>query len=68
MRMNMPMYWVLNPKSKAKYLGKLYISETDYAVLRTEYTLDEGEKLNNFNMKFLLGIKASQNISKGTIT
>jgi hypothetical protein len=37
------------PKSKAKYLGKLYISETDYAVLRTEYTLDEGEKLNNFN-------------------
>jgi hypothetical protein len=42
MRMNMPMYWVLNPKSKAKYLGKLYISETDYAVLRTEYTLDEG--------------------------
>jgi hypothetical protein len=55
-------------KSKAKYLGKLYISETDYAVLRTEYTLDEGEKLNNFNMKFLLGIKASQNISKGTIT
>jgi hypothetical protein len=42
MRMNMPMYWVLNEKSKAKYLGKLYISETDYAVLRTEYTLDEG--------------------------
>jgi hypothetical protein len=46
MRMNMPMYWVLNPKSKAKYL-ELYISETDYAVLRTEYTLDEGEKFHN---------------------
>jgi hypothetical protein len=37
-------------------------------MLSLEYTLDEGEKLNNFNMKFLLGIKASQNISKGTIT
>jgi hypothetical protein len=54
-------------KSKAKYLGKLYISETDYAILRTDYLLDEGEKLNNFNMKFLLGIKVSENISKGTI-
>ncbi|WP_367771130.1 carboxypeptidase-like regulatory domain-containing protein [Flavobacterium sp. WC2421] len=55
-------------RSKAKYLGKLYISETDYAILRTDYILDEGEKLNNFNMKFLLGIKASENVSKGTIT
>jgi hypothetical protein len=54
-------------KSKAKYVGKIYISETDYAVLRTDYILDEGEKVHNFNMKFLLGIKASQNLSKGTI-
>lgn len=54
-------------KSKAKYLGKLYISETDYAVLRVEYNLDSGEKLNSFNLKLLLGIKASENISKGTI-
>jgi hypothetical protein len=29
--------------------------------------LDEGEKLSNFNMKFLLGIKVSENVSKGTI-
>lgn len=50
-----------------KYLGKLYISETDYAILRTDYILDEGEKLNNFNMKLLLGIKVSENVSKGTI-
>ena len=55
-------------KSRAKYLGKLYISETDYAILRTDYILEEGEKLNNFNMKFLLGIKVSENVSKGTIT
>lgn len=54
-------------KSKAMYVGKLYISETDYAVLRADYVLDEGEKVSNFNMKFLLGIKASENVSKGTI-
>jgi phage terminase large subunit-like protein len=55
-------------KSKAMYVGKLYISETDYAVLRTDYVLDNGEKVHNFNMKFLLGIKVSENVSKGTIT
>jgi hypothetical protein len=54
-------------KRKAMYVGKLYISESDYAVLRIDYILDEGEKLNNFNMKFLLGIKVSENVSKGTI-
>jgi hypothetical protein len=54
-------------RSKAKFSGKLYVSENDYAVLRVDYTLDEGEKLNNFNMKLLLGIKASQNLSKATI-
>ncbi|MFQ3173706.1 MAG: hypothetical protein ACI9WT_002110 [Flavobacterium sp.] len=54
-------------KSKAMYVGKLYISETDYAVLRTDYVLDDGEKVHNFNMKFLLGIKVSENVSKGTV-
>jgi hypothetical protein len=54
-------------KSKAMYVGKLYISESDYAVLRTDYVLDEGEKVHNFNMKFLFGIKVSENVSKGTI-
>lgn len=54
-------------KSKAKYTGKLYISETDYAVLRADYSLADGETLNGFNMKFLLGIKSSENVSKGTL-
>ena len=54
-------------RSKAKYVGKLYVSENDYAVLRADYTLDEGEKLNSLNLKLLLGIKASQNKSTGTI-
>ena len=54
-------------RSKAKYVGKLYVSENDYAVLRADYTLDEGGKLNSFNMKLLLGIKAASNRSTGTI-
>ena len=54
-------------KSKAKYTGKIYVSENDFAVLRTDYTLEEGEKEFGFNMKLLLGVKFSVNVSKGTI-
>ena len=54
-------------KSRAIYTGKLYISETDYAILRADYTLGEGEKVSGFNMKFLLGVKQSENVSKGTL-
>ena len=54
-------------KSKALYTGKLYISETDYAILRADYTLAEGKTVSSVNMKLLLGIKASQNVSKGTL-
>lgn len=54
-------------KSKAQYIGKLYISETDFAVLRADFALAEGETVSGFNMKFLLGIKQSENVSTGTI-
>ncbi|CAN1526498.1 CarboxypepD_reg-like domain containing protein [Flavobacteriaceae bacterium] len=62
--------YVLNfrpKKSKAKYTGKLYISENDYGVVKAEYALAENKNVKGFNMKFLLGIKSSENISKGTI-
>ncbi|WP_254906666.1 carboxypeptidase-like regulatory domain-containing protein [Flavobacterium sp. FPG59] len=54
-------------KGNAKFTGKLYINESDYAVLRAEYQLDEGEKLNNVNLKWLLGIKVAQNTKKGIL-
>ena len=54
-------------KSRAKYTGKLFINESDYAVLRAEFQLDEGEKLNNVNLKWLLGIKVAQNNNKGIL-
>lgn len=54
-------------KSKAKYTGKLYVTEADYAVVRADYTLEEGKTLSGFNLKFLLGVKTSENVSKGTL-
>jgi len=54
-------------KSKAKYTGKLYVSESDYAVVRADYNLAKGKKLGGINLKLLLGVKASENVSKGTV-
>ena len=54
-------------KRKGKYAGTLYISEKDYAVVRAEYVLGEGKTLGGVNLKFLLGIKQSDNVSRGTL-
>lgn len=54
-------------KSKAKYTGKLYISENDFAVLRADYSLAKGKTLGGINLKLLLGVKASENVSNGTV-
>lgn len=54
-------------KSKANYEGKLYISDTDYAVLRADYNLAAGKRISGLNLKLLLGVKFSDNHSKGTI-
>ena len=54
-------------KRKAKYTGTLYVSVKDYAVVRADYTLGKGKTLGGVNLKFLLGVKQSENVSRGTI-
>lgn len=54
-------------KKKGKFTGKLYISETDFAVVRADYELAEGKKLGGINLKLVLGVKVFENHSKGTL-
>lgn len=54
-------------KSKAKYKGTLLISESDFAIIRVDYKLEEGKKVSGINLKFLLGVKSSENISNGKL-
>ena len=54
-------------KSSAKYTGRLYISDSDFAVLRADYKLAEGKKLSNVNLKLVLGVKVQENLSRGTL-
>ncbi|MFA7445541.1 MAG: carboxypeptidase-like regulatory domain-containing protein [Flavobacteriaceae bacterium] len=54
-------------KKRAKFTGKLYVSETDYAVMRVDYDLAEGKRLSGINLKLVLGVKAFNNVSNGTL-
>jgi len=54
-------------KKRGKFKGRLYINESDYAVLRVDYQLVEGRKIEGMNLKFLLGIKYAKNHCQGTI-
>ncbi|MDR6301373.1 carboxypeptidase-like regulatory domain-containing protein [Mesonia maritima] len=53
-------------KAKAKFQGTLYISTSDYGILKGEYELGEGEKLSSFNLKFPIGAKLEENIASGS--
>ncbi len=53
-------------KGKAKFQGKLYVSETDFAVVRADYELAEGKRLGGINLKLILGVKVFEDHSKGT--
>ncbi|WP_224484831.1 carboxypeptidase-like regulatory domain-containing protein [Robertkochia aurantiaca] len=44
-------------RSSAAFAGKMYIHMFDYGMMRLEYEMLEGEKMQNVNLKFLLGIK-----------
>ncbi len=54
-------------KSRAIYTGKLYVTESDFAVVRADYGLAKGKKVSGVNLKWLLGIKVLENVSKGTL-
>lgn len=54
-------------KGKAKYEGTLYVSENDYAVVKSTYRLAKGKTLGGLNMKWILGIKVFENVSNGTL-
>lgn len=53
-------------KGKAKYTGKLYVSDDTYAITRVDYKYYKNRHGEKLNLKFILGIKYIANISTGT--
>ncbi|MCG2611457.1 carboxypeptidase-like regulatory domain-containing protein [Flavobacterium sp. SM15] len=54
-------------KNRALYNGTLYVKESDYAVVKCNYNLEEGKKVSGFNLKLILGVKAAENAGSGTL-
>ncbi|SFU42603.1 CarboxypepD_reg-like domain-containing protein [Pustulibacterium marinum] len=52
-------------RGSASFYGKMYINVFDYGLMRLDYTMMEGEKLHNINLK-LLGFKVQQDRIKVT--
>lgn len=53
--------------NKGKYVGTLYISTDDFAIVKENFSLAEGEEGEKFNMKFLLGIKYVERKKSGVV-
>lgn len=54
-------------KSKSKYKGQMFINPKDFTISKIEYQFAEGKKGQNLNLKWLLGIKVSEDIKKVTL-
>ena len=64
------MMYVLNftpRKSKSKYSGKIFINPRDFTIAKIEYQFADGKRGQNLNLKWLLGIKVSEDINKVTL-
>ncbi|WP_111306835.1 carboxypeptidase-like regulatory domain-containing protein [Confluentibacter sediminis] len=54
-------------KGKAKYSGKLYVTDSDYAITKATYSYYENRHGSKLNLKLLLGVKYEENLSSGLV-
>lgn len=54
-------------KGKAKYSGKLFVSDNNYAITKIDYTYFEDRHGKKLNLKLLLGVKFIENVKSGLI-
>ncbi len=54
-------------KSKSKFEGKLFIDKTDFFVSKIIYNYAKGKRGEHLNLRFLLGVKFSENIKEGIV-
>ncbi|WP_370476860.1 carboxypeptidase-like regulatory domain-containing protein [Tamlana flava] len=54
-------------KGKAKYTGKIFVSDSAYAVTRIDYNFYKNRHGGKLNLKLLLGVKYIANVSEGTL-
>jgi hypothetical protein len=63
-------YYVISftpDKSKSKYAGKIYVDPSDFIIKKIAYSYAEGKRGEHLNLKFLFGIKFSENTHEVTL-
>lgn len=54
-------------RGKAKYSGKLFVTDGDYAIAKVDYSYFENRHGSKMNLKFLLGVKYEENLNSGLL-
>ena len=54
-------------KSKSKYSGTMFIDPSDFSIKKISYKFADGKRGDHLNLKFLLGVKFSENIHNTTL-
>ncbi|QTE23408.1 carboxypeptidase-like regulatory domain-containing protein [Polaribacter cellanae] len=54
-------------KSKAKYAGKIYINASDFSIKKIAYKFATGKRGEHLNLRFLFGVKFSENKNSVTL-
>ncbi|WP_435414831.1 carboxypeptidase-like regulatory domain-containing protein [Polaribacter aestuariivivens] len=54
-------------KSKAKYTGKIHINPFDFSIKKIAYQFADGKRGDHINLRFLLGVKFSENKNEVTL-
>jgi hypothetical protein len=54
-------------KSKAKLSGEIFINPKDYCIRKVTYQFAENRRGQHLNLKFLFGIKFSENVKSGEL-
>lgn len=54
-------------KSKAKLTGEIFINSKDYCVKKITYKFPENKRGQHLNLKFLFGVKFSEEVKEGVI-
>ncbi|WP_299228048.1 carboxypeptidase-like regulatory domain-containing protein [uncultured Psychroserpens sp.] len=54
-------------RSRAKFTGRIYVSDDTYAILKLDYRYSEGKRGDKLNLRLILGVKYIENVNQGTI-
>lgn len=67
---NNELIYIINYKpsrSKSKYSGKLFITDSTYAITKVDFDFADGKRGKKVNLKLILGVKYIENMRKGTV-